>query len=89
MRAIWSGLISFGLVNIPVKLYSGSESHSPDLDMLRKDDLCPVKYARVCRSDGKEIPYKDIVKDMSTGREIILFLKRKILKKQMLKRKTQ
>ncbi len=62
MRAIWSGLISFGLVNIPVKLYSGSESHSLDLEMLRKDDLCPVKYARVCKSDGKEIPYEDIVK---------------------------
>lgn len=62
MRAIWSGLISFGLVNIPVKLYSGSESHSLDLAMLRKDDLCPVKYARVCKSDGKEIPYENIVK---------------------------
>ncbi len=62
MRAIWSGTISFGLVTIPVRLFSGSESHSLDLDMLRKDDLCPVKYARVCRSDGKEIPYEDIVK---------------------------
>jgi DNA end-binding protein Ku len=62
MRAIWSGAISFGLVNIPVKLYSGTESHSLDLDMLRKDDLCPVQYKRVCRSDGKEIPWDDIVK---------------------------
>ncbi|HKB84847.1 MAG TPA: Ku protein [Ignavibacteriaceae bacterium] len=62
MRAIWSGTISFGLVNIPVRLFSGSESHTLDLDMLRKDDLCPVKYARVCRSDGKEIPYENIVK---------------------------
>ena len=40
MRAIWTGSISFGLVNIPVKLYSGSESNSLDLDMLRKSDLC-------------------------------------------------
>ncbi len=62
MRAIWSGTISFGLVNIPVRLFSGSESHTLDLDMLRKDDLCQVKYARVCRSDGKEIPYENIVK---------------------------
>ncbi len=62
MRAIWTGTISFGLVTIPVRLFSGSESHTLDLDMLRKDDLCPVKYARVCRSDGKEIPYEDIVK---------------------------
>ncbi len=74
MRAIWSGTISFGLVTIPVRLFSGSESHSLDLDMLRKDDLCPVKYARVCRSDGKEIPYEDIVKgyEYNEGDYIVL-----------------
>ncbi|HSD63543.1 MAG TPA: Ku protein [Ignavibacteriaceae bacterium] len=87
MRAIWSGLISFGLVNIPVKLYSGSESHSLELDMLRKDDLCPVKYARVCRSDGKEIPYEDIVKgyEYQEGDYVVLekedFEKANIIKK--------
>jgi DNA end-binding protein Ku len=63
MRAIWSGSISFGLVNIPVKLYSGSESHEGlDLDMLHKKDHSPIRYARVCRADGKEIPYDEIVK---------------------------
>lgn len=62
MRAVWSGSISFGLVNIPIKVYSGSQSETLDLDMLRKDDLCPVHFARVCRSDGREIPYEDIVK---------------------------
>lgn len=62
MRPLWSGSISFGLVNIPVKLFSGSQSNTLDLDMLRKGDLCPVRFARVCRSDGREIPYQDIVK---------------------------
>jgi len=62
MKALWKGSISFGLVNIPVKLYSASQSHSLDLDMLRKGDLCQVRFARVCRDDGKEIPYQDIVK---------------------------
>lgn len=62
MKSIWSGTINFGLVNIPIKLFSGSESHDLDLDMLRKGDLCPVKFSRVCREDGKEIPYKNIVK---------------------------
>jgi DNA end-binding protein Ku len=62
MRAIWTGAISFGLVNIPVKLYSGSESHSLNFDMLRKGDHCPVQYKRVCKADGKEIPWEDIVK---------------------------
>jgi DNA end-binding protein Ku len=62
MKALWKGSISFGLVNIPVKLYSASQSHTLDLDMLRKGDLCQVRFMRVCREDGKEIPYKEIVK---------------------------
>lgn len=74
MRAIWSGSISFGLVNIPVKLYSGAQSHSLDLDMLRKSDLCPVKYQRICERDGQEIPYDEIVKgyEYSDGDYIVL-----------------
>lgn len=63
MRAVWSGSISFGLVNIPVKMYSGSQSHSGlDLAMLHKKDKSPIRYARVCRKDGEEIPYDEIVK---------------------------
>lgn len=62
MPPLWSGSISFGLVNIPVKLLSGSKSNSLDLDMLRKGDLCPVRFDKVCRSDGKVIPYENIVK---------------------------
>ncbi|HJV36130.1 Ku protein [Geomonas sp.] len=67
MRAIWSGSISFGLVNIPVKLFSGSESNSLDLDMLRKSDLCPIGYMRVCKRDNKEVPYDEIVKGFEYG----------------------
>jgi DNA end-binding protein Ku len=63
MRAIWTGSISFGLVNIPVKMYSGSQSHEGlHLHMLHKADKSEIRYARVCRSDGKEIPYDEIVK---------------------------
>ena len=63
MRAIWSGSIGFGLVNIPVKLYSGSQPREGlDLDMLHKGDLSPIRYARICREDGKEIPYDEVVK---------------------------
>lgn len=74
MRALWSGSISFGLVNIPVKLYSGAESNSLDLDMLRKSDLCPIKYQRVCKYDNKEVPYEEIVKgyEYSDGEYIVL-----------------
>jgi DNA end-binding protein Ku len=74
MRSIWTGTISFGLVTIPVKLYSGSQSNSLDLDMLRKSDLCPVKYRRVCADDEQEIPYEEIVKgfEYSDGNYIVL-----------------
>jgi DNA end-binding protein Ku len=61
-RAIWKGGISFGLVYIPVKLYSGSVSHDVDFNMLRQGDQCPIKYMRVCEKDGKEVPWDKIIK---------------------------
>lgn len=74
MKAMWSGSISFGLVNIPVKLFSGSQSNTLDLDMLRKSDLCPIKYLRVCKHDNKEVPYEEIVKgyEYTDGEYIVL-----------------
>ncbi len=62
MRTIWKGGIQFGLVYIPIKLFSGVTSHNIDLDMLRESDRCPIKYLRVCEKDGKEVPWEDIVK---------------------------
>lgn len=63
MRPIWNGSISFGLVNIPVRLYSGTNPRQGiDLDMLHKEDHSPIRYARICRKDGEEIPWEDIVK---------------------------
>lgn len=63
MRAIWSGAISFGLVNIPVKLNSAIESNEGlDFDMLSKKDMAPIRYARIDTKTGKEVPWKDIVK---------------------------
>lgn len=62
MRSIWSGSISFGLVNIPVKLQSAVKNDRLDLDMLSKDTLAPIRYARIDTETGKEIPYKNIVK---------------------------
>jgi DNA end-binding protein Ku len=63
MRAIWTGALSFGLINIPVRLYSATATEDKlEFDMLHKTDLSPIRYARICRADGKEIPYEDIVK---------------------------
>jgi DNA end-binding protein Ku len=63
MRALWTGSISFGLVNIPVKLYSGAESDDNiDLRMLHAKDKAPIRYAKICSEEGIEVDYKDIVK---------------------------
>ena len=62
MRAIWTGAIGFGLVNIPVKLYSASEPSEVDLDMLDKKDHAHIKFKRVNEETGKEIAWNNIVK---------------------------
>ncbi len=63
MRPIWNGSISFGLINIPVRMYSATNPRQGiDLDMLHKTDHAPIRYARICRKDGQEIPWDDIVK---------------------------
>lgn len=62
MKPIWNGAIGFGLVNIPVKLYSATESSTLDLDMLDKKDLSNIKYKRVNEKTGKEVDWENIVK---------------------------
>lgn len=69
MRSIWSGSISFGLVNIPVKLYSASEDKAISFDFLHKSDFSKIRYARICLEENKEIPYEDIIRgyELSEG----------------------
>jgi DNA end-binding protein Ku len=63
MRTIWKGSISFGLVNIPVGLYSAARSSNQvKFRMLRKSDHSPIRYKRVAEADEKEVAWEDIVK---------------------------
>ncbi|MBN8850354.1 MAG: Ku protein [Sphingobacteriales bacterium 50-39] len=62
MRSIWTGAIGFGLVNIPIKLYSATEESSLDLDMLDKKDHANIRFRRVNEHTGKEVAWGDIVK---------------------------
>ena len=62
MRSIWNGTVSFGLVSIPIKMYSASEGRTLDLDMLDKHDHARIRYKRVNENTGEEVAYKDIVK---------------------------
>jgi DNA end-binding protein Ku len=61
-RAIWSGSISFGLLNVPVKLYSAVSKQNVKFRELREGDGARVRHKRVAESDGKEVPYEKIVK---------------------------
>jgi len=62
MRPIWTGSISFGLINIPVKLFSAVQESSLDLDMLDSKDHSNIKFRRVNENTGKEVAYENIVK---------------------------
>lgn len=62
MASIWTGAIAFGLVNIPVKLFSATEESTLDLDMLDGHDFQKIHYKRVNEKTGKEVPWKQIVK---------------------------
>src|ERR1044071_3355667 len=62
MKAIWTGSIGFGLVNIPIKLYSAVESSTLDLDMLDKKDHANIRFKRVNENTGKEVAWENIVK---------------------------
>src|SRR3954463_15500371 len=75
MRAIWKGSISFGLVNIPIALYTATRGRNEiKLHMLRDTDLSPIRYQRVAEKDGKEVPWEHIVKgyEYEKGRYAVL-----------------
>lgn len=62
MRPLWTGAIGFGLVNIPVKLYSATQGSELDLDMLDKKDNAAIKFMRINEKTGKEVKWENIVK---------------------------
>lgn len=62
MRAIWKGAISFGLVSIPIKLYSATEERGVAFHQVHREDGGRIRYRRVCTIDGEEVQYSDIAK---------------------------
>ena len=64
MRTIWTGAIGFGLVNIPIKLYSATHDSRLDLDMLDKHDNAHIKFQRINANTGVEVKWDDIVKSL-------------------------
>lgn len=74
MRSMWKGTVSFGLVNIPVKLYSATEQHDVSFRQVRGSDGARIRYKRVAESDGEEVQYADIRKgyEMPGGEMMII-----------------
>jgi DNA end-binding protein Ku len=74
MRAIWRGAISFGLVSIPVKLFSATEDRSVAFHQVHREDGGRVRYQRICQACGKKVEYADLAKgyELSDGRMVTL-----------------
>jgi len=74
VRSIWKGAISFGLVTIPVKLYSATEEKDVSFHQVRRADGSRIKYKRVAAVDGEEVSYGDIAKgyELSSGETVVL-----------------
>ena len=73
-RSMWKGSIAFGLVNIPVELYSAVRDHRPKFRLLHAKDEEPVRYERVCQKEGKPVAWEDLVKgyEYAKGQFVVL-----------------
>ncbi|QJW36402.1 Ku protein [Cellulosimicrobium protaetiae] len=75
MRAIWKGAVTFGLVNVPVKVYSATEDHDVPLHQVHDKDGGRIRYRRVCEIDGEVVPYENIDKAYDDGESTVVLTK--------------
>jgi DNA end-binding protein Ku len=71
-RAIWSGVLSFGLVSVPVELYTATEAHGPVFHQFEEGTADRIRYQRVNERTGDEVEYSDIVKGADVGGDYVL-----------------
>src|SRR5215217_3637604 len=73
-RALWKGSLSFGLVNIPIELYTAVRQTRPKFRMLHAKDKSPVRFERVCIKDGHPVAWEELVKgyEYQKGRFVVL-----------------
>jgi DNA end-binding protein Ku len=74
MRSIWKGAVSFGLVNVPVKVYSATQNHDIKFHQVHEADGGRIRYKRTCSECGKEVTFADIAKgyESADGRLVLL-----------------
>lgn len=78
-RSIWSGRISIGLVNVPVKLYTMIKDQSFSFKFVRKEDACPLKYERVCTFDQEVVPWSEVGRAIEVRKgEFVVFEKEEL-----------
>jgi DNA end-binding protein Ku len=73
-KSIWNGTITFGMVNVPVKLYSATESKTVHFSEVHAKDGAKIEHRRICPKEDKEVPFKDVVKgyEVSAGKYVVL-----------------
>jgi len=71
-RSIWSGAISFGLVNVPVRMYSAVSEHSLHFNYIHEKDASPIGYAKYCKEEDKPVPDEEIVKAFEWDGEYVV-----------------
>jgi DNA end-binding protein Ku len=73
-RAIWTGSLSFGLVNIPIEVHTAVRDHRPHFRLLHAKDSSPINFERVCQKDRKTVAWEDLVKgyEYEKGRFVVL-----------------
>lgn len=78
-RSIWSGRISIGLVNVPVRLYTMIKDQSFSFKYVRREDACPLKYERVCVNDQEVVPWSDVGRGVEVRKgEFVVFTKEEL-----------
>jgi DNA end-binding protein Ku len=75
-KSIWNGTISFGLAHVPIKLYSATESKTVSFREVHLSDGAPIEHRRLCSKEGKEVPYKEVVKGFEVSEDEYVVLEK-------------
>jgi DNA end-binding protein Ku len=75
-KSIWNGTISFGLAHVPVKLYSATESKTVSFHEVHVSDGARIEHRRICSKEGKEVPYKQVVKGYEVREDEFIVLEK-------------
>jgi len=78
-RSIWNGTVTFGLIAVPIKVHSATESHTVHFHQVHEKDGARIKQKRICSKEGKEVPYKEVAMGYEVrGGEFVMLEKEEI-----------